>query len=106
MRPRWRDEDGSIVPEHTIEGFEAVERDGMKLDRITLREPKGIHVRRAESELKSGTPEQVRAYQIRLVAEVSGTKVTVVDLLPISVINEASSYLQAFVVAGLEAGEN
>jgi hypothetical protein len=67
-------------------------------DRITLREPKAIEVKKARSLLKGQFgAEQIVDHQIMLVALVSGVPRVVVENMPIRKLNQATEYLMAFV---------
>ena len=74
---------------------------GGSFDRLTLTEPVGKDVQKAESTLKSGVNvESLRAYQIMLITLVSKLPRGVIEQLPIRKLNEASRYLQSFIEAG------
>ena len=103
--PEWM-RDGAALPEYIIQLDTPISKGGDECTSLTLREPKGIHVRRAEQELKETSVESMRRYQFRLVSEVSGVKVTLIEEMPVSVVNRAASYLQSFVQADLETGES
>jgi len=76
---------------------------------LTLAEPKARAVLEAEKHLKGPSlgPSDLRLYQLTLVSQTAGIPFSDLrDLFPISVINEASRYLQGFLEAGEPIGES
>lgn len=74
---------------------------GANFAELRLREPTSGAVRKAEVHLKSTTSEAMRLYQIALVSNVTGMPIPAVEMLPISKLNRAASYLGAFSTAHL-----
>ncbi|QHC36461.1 phage tail assembly protein [Komagataeibacter xylinus] len=97
-------------PVKTIELPEPVtSRSGATYTELNLSEPTGGQVLNAEKHLKGATigPADLRMYSLTLVSQNAGIPFSDVrDLFPISVINEATRYLQSFIEAGQETGEN
>lgn len=94
-----------LSPELVLEIAPPLVHKGGTYDSLTLREPKGIEVRQAEMALKAGVNVvTMRAYQIALVARVSGIPEPLIEQLPIRTLNRASRYLQSFIEGGAETG--
>ena len=99
-RPNWVDEDGERFVEWSVPLRDTIRHGERTWDEIPLREPKAIHVKRAEAELKAMTPEAMRAYEFRLISEVSGIPIPALHEVPVSRLNEAATYLASFVEGG------
>ena len=96
-------------PTRTIDLDPPVEaKDGAVYTELRLSEPTGGQVLNAEKHLKGASigPADLRMYSLTLVSQNSGLPFSVIrDLMPITVINEATRYLQSFIEAGQETGE-
>lgn len=82
---------------------------GASYMQMNLSEPTGGQVLNAEKHLKGASigPVDLRMYSLTLVAQNSGIPFADIrDYFPISVINEATRYLQSFIEAGQETGGN
>lgn len=82
---------------------------GANYTELTLKEPTGRVVLDAEKHIKGSAigPSDLRMYSFTLVAGVSGVPFDVLrDHFPISVINEATRYIQGFIEAGEPDGES
>ncbi|HVB67982.1 MAG TPA: phage tail assembly protein [Acetobacteraceae bacterium] len=64
---------------------------------LSLREPQAIEVQKAETHLRQPSMDKMRAYQINLVAQVSGLPEPVVGCLRISTLRTAMDYLEGFI---------
>ena len=94
-------------PELVIEFDPPLKISNLECAQLTLREPTGAEVRAAEGHLRKGvTAETVRMYQMALIKAVSGSSQQVIDLMPISKINEAAEYLQGFVTPSQTTGNS
>lgn len=70
---------------------------GGTYESFELSEPTGAQVKKAEAKLgKDPSVADMRAYQIALIAQNAGVQDSVIEMLPISKINEAFEYLQNF----------
>jgi hypothetical protein len=78
----------------------AITYQGGTYDRIELQEPNAGQVKLAEREMKPGTMEAVRSYQIKLVSLVSGKPTQVIEQLPVSKLMEAVRFLEGFILTG------
>ncbi|MCE2576025.1 phage tail assembly protein [Komagataeibacter sp. FNDCR2] len=97
-------------PTLTIELDTPVEsKNGSVYTELSLSEPTGGQVLNAEKHLKGASisPADLRMYSFTLVSQNSGVPFSDIrDLFPISIINEATTYLQSFIEAGQETGES
>ncbi|BAK83968.1 phage tail assembly protein [Komagataeibacter medellinensis] len=82
-------------------------KSGACYTQLDLCEPTGGQVLNAEKHLKGATigPVDLRMYSLTLVSQNAGIPFADIrDYFPISVINEATRYLQSFIEAGQETG--
>lgn len=97
-------------PVKTIELSEPINtKSGACYTQLDLSEPTGGQVLNAEKHLKGASisPADLRMYSLTLVSQNAGIPFSDIrDYFPISVINEATSYLQSFIEAGQETGGN
>ena len=96
-----------LPAELTLELEPQIEFKGGRYDALHLREPKVIEVRQAESHLRGNFgPEQLRKYQIALIAKVANVPEPVAEALPISKLNAAWKYLRGFIEPSQETGSS
>lgn len=80
-------------------------KDKGKFERLELREPDTSTVAKAEQLVAKGfNIESLRRYKLKLVADVSGVPLPIVELMPIRVLNRGAAYLQGFIESGRRTG--
>ncbi|WP_424140248.1 phage tail assembly protein [Roseomonas chloroacetimidivorans] len=93
-RDTWADD---RTDQLSLELKSTITVNGIDYHSLDLKEPTAGDVEFAEEALKGGNnPENLRRYQIRLVARGAGIDQAVVQHLPVRVLDEASRYLQSF----------
>ncbi len=86
------------VPERTIELDGRIERHGRIVTALELREPASGEVEEAERKLGGKfTTAAMRESQFHLIVLVSELPRSIIDVVPISKLNEASQYLLGFI---------
>ena len=80
---------------------------GATYDTMVLAEPNGKMVRQAEAMLRNGgNVESLRRYQFLLISLVSKWPQDVLELLPITKLDEAGTFLSRFTRLGQPTGES
>ena len=74
-----------------------IEKMGRIVDQLELREPTTGEVEEAQRKLTANTSEAMRAMQIHLIALVADLPRTLIEIMPVSVINQGSRYLTGFI---------
>ena len=74
-----------------------IEKMGRIVDQIELREPMTGEVEEAQRKLTANTSEAMRAMQIHLIALVADLPRPIVEIIPVSVVNQGFRYLAGFI---------
>jgi Phage tail assembly chaperone proteins, E, or 41 or 14 len=87
--------------------FESLTVEGIEYSSLTVRAPRTGEMLRASSHMRGVETMSTRVgYQMALVSEVSGVKLTVVHRLPMSVVARAAAIIEGFRSRGRRTGSN